>query len=300
MAALKMTPTDWLWLVVLSILWGGSFIFIELALDSFPPLTLVASRLALASAVLALGLALTGSLPPFDRGTWRMFFFMGLLNNAVPFTLFAWGQTQIGAGLASIFNAMTPLFTILIAHVATADEKITPTKLAAVLLGLTGVAVLLGSEAFGGAPAVGAGLACLGGALSYAMSGVYARKAAARGLTPSQASMGQLAASLGLMAPLALVVERPWTMGIPGPGATLALGALALVSTALAYIIFFHVLARAGATNVLLVTFLQPVSAVAMGIAFLGERLSAFEAAGMAIVLVSLVIADGRWVRVRR
>jgi drug/metabolite transporter (DMT)-like permease len=300
MSALKMMPMDWLWLVVLSTMWGGSFIFIELALSSYPPLTLVALRLALAAAVLAIGLALTRSLPPFDRPTWRMFFVMGLLNNAVPFTLFAWGQTQIGAGLASIFNALTPLFTIAIAHVATADEKITLTKLAAVALGLVGVAVLLGGEAFGEAPVVAAGLACLGGALSYAISGVYARKAFARGLTPTQASMGQLAASLVLMAPLALAIERPWTMGSPEVTATLALVGLALISTALAYIIFFHVLARAGATNVLLVTFLQPVSAVAMGIAFLGEQLSGSEAAGMAIILVSLVIADGRWARVAR
>jgi drug/metabolite transporter (DMT)-like permease len=296
---LRISPTDWLWIVVLSILWGGSFIFIEVALAGFAPLTLVTLRVGLAALVLAAGLVLTRRLP---AASWRlagMFLVLGLVNNALPFTLFAWGQTHIGAGLASIFNATTPLFTILIAHFATRDEKITVLRLAAVLIGFVGVVVLLGGDMDGGTNLVWAGLACLGASISYAVAGVYGRTVAAR-VTPAQASMGQLAASFILMAPLALVVERPWTMPAPALSAVAALVGLALASTALAYIIFFHVLERAGATNVLLVTFLQPVSAVAMGVVLLDEMLSATEAAGMVLILVGLLVADGRLVARRR
>lgn len=298
--SLTIAPMDWVWIVVLSILWGGSFIFIEVALESFPPLTLVSVRVGLAAATLALGLAVVGGLPSFIWQIWRIFLLLGLTNNAIPFTLFAWGQTEIGAGLASIFNATTPLFTMLIAHAVTSDDKITAARLIAVLLGLAGVAILLGGESVTGLPAFAAGLACLGGALSYAVAGIYGRRVAARGLTPAQASMGQLAASFILMTPLALMIERPWELALPTLPVAAALAGLALASTALAYIIFFHVLARVGATNVLLVTFLQPVSAVTMGVLLLDEQLSFSEAAGMAIILASLVIADGRWTKLVR
>jgi drug/metabolite transporter (DMT)-like permease len=298
MAALKMSPMDWLWIVVLSVMWGGSFIFIELALESYPPLTLVTLRLAIASAALIGALSVARRLPPFTLPMWRMFVVMGLFNNVLPFTLFAWGQTEIGAGLASIFNATTPLFGMLIAHVATTDDKITPLRVVAVLLGLGGVGVLMSGEIQGGSLA--AGVACLGGALAYGISGVYSRRAAGAGLTPAQASMGQLTASFVMMIPFAFVLERPWTIAAPALSATAAVTGLALISTVIAYVIFFHVLARAGATNVLLVTFLQPVSAVAMGALFLGERLTGIEGVGMAIILASLVIADGRWSKLKR
>ena len=291
-----MTPMDWAWLVVLSILWGGSFIFIEVTLVGLPPLTLVMLRLAIAAAVLAAGLAVLGRLPPATLRVWGMFGIMGLLNNAIPFTLFAWGQTQIGAGLAAILNATTPLFTLVIAHIATDDDKITHVRIAALAIGFGGVVALLGGEALAGTPALTASLACLAAAVSYAVSGVHARRVSAHGISPAQASLGQLTCAFILVAPLALAAERPWTLAPPSMTVWAALLALALVSTVLAYIIFFHVLARAGATNVLLVTFLQPVSAVAMGIAFRDEQLTAAQAAGMILILVGLGVIDGRLV----
>jgi len=197
---------------------------------------------------------------------------MGALNNMIPFTLIVWGQTQIASGLAAVLNATTPLFTILLAHVLTCEERLTSKKLVGVLLGFCGVVALMGPSAAHGLSLRSlAQLAVLGAAVSYALAGIYGRRF--KGMPPLVTATGQLSASTLLTIPPALVVDRPWTLGAPTWQTWSAMLLLALVCTALAYVIYFRILAVAGATNAVLVTFLVPVSALLLGVNLLGERL---------------------------
>lgn len=286
----------WIWLLSLSVLWGGSFFFAKVAIGELRPLTVVFARVALAALALNLVLSLTGR-SLFRRGTpWPAFIAMGLLNNMIPFSLIFWGQTQIASGLASILNATTPLFTLVVAHLATRDERMDGAKVAALLTGLAGVALLVGPDLLVGDQSGFMGqLACLGAALSYAFAGVYGRRFQTMGMAPMQAAAGQVTASAMLILPIMLMIDLPWTLPAP-PSATVwaALAGLALLSTALAYVLYFQILAAAGAINLLLVTFLIPVTAILLGTAFLGERLAPRQFAGMALIGVGLAVLDGR------
>jgi drug/metabolite transporter (DMT)-like permease len=198
--------------------------------------------------------------------------------------------------LAAILNATTPLFTVLVANAFTAEEKATPAKLCGVALGIFGVALMIGLDATGGASRhLVAELAVLAAAVSYAFAGVFGRRF--RGHPPLIVAAGQLTGSSTLMLPLALLIDRPWTLAMPTATTWLAVIGLALLSTALAYVIYFRILARAGATNLLLVTFLIPVSALLLGIAFLGERLNPHHLIGMALIGSGLAAIDGRPLR---
>jgi drug/metabolite transporter (DMT)-like permease len=285
----------WIWLLSLSILWGGSFFFAKVALTDLEPLTVVFGRVALAALALNLGLALSGA-SLFRRGTpWSRYIVMGLLNNLVPFALIFWGQTQIASGLASILNATTPLFTLIVAHFLTPDERIDGTKIAALLVGLVGVAVIVGPDARIGDESVLGQLACIGAALAYAFAAIYGRRFKAMGIPAMDAAAGQMTASTMLILPIMLMVDRPWLLPtFPSPRTWAALSALALLSTALAYVLYFRILAAAGATNLLLVTFLIPVTAILLGAVFLDERLAAEQLAGMALIGVALAAIDGR------
>ena len=292
----------WIWLVSLSVLWGGSFFFAKVAVAELRPLTVVFGRVALAAFALNLSLWLTG-LSLFRRETpWAAFTIMGLLNNLIPFSLIFWGQTQIASGLASILNATTPLFTLVVAHLATRDEKMNTAKLAALLIGFAGVTVLVGPDLLIGDQLGSMGqLACLGAAFSYALAGVYGRRFQAMAVSPLQAASGQVTASTLLILPIMLIVDRPWLLPAP-PGATTwaALAGLALLSTALAYVLYFRILEAAGATNLLLVTFLIPVTAIQLGALVLGERLAPRHFAGMILIGLALAAIDGRIVRFLR
>jgi drug/metabolite transporter (DMT)-like permease len=292
---LTMSAADWLLLVCLSVLWGGSFFFAKVALEDLPPLTLAFGRVAIAAAILAgLMWARGESRAPLARA-WPAFLVLGLLNCAVPFSLLFWGQTHISSSLASILNATTPIFTVLVAQVATPDEKLTIGKLVGAIAGLLGVAVMLGRDALSGLGVdVWAQLACLAAAMSYALAAVYGRRLA--DLPASAVATGQLIAAAIVLAPLAAFVDRPWTLVRPPPTTLGALLALAALSTALGYVIYFRLLARAGATNLLLVTFLIPVSATLLGITVLGERLSPHHFTGMAVIALGLAAIDGRLV----
>ncbi|TBR30489.1 MAG: DMT family transporter, partial [Reyranella sp.] len=196
---------------------------------------------------------------------------------------------------ASILNATTPLFTLLVAHFIAHDERIGGLKLAALVIGIGGVAVLMGPEAIGSSRGIAGQIACLGAALSYAFAGVYGRRFATMGVAPLEAAAGQVTASAMLILPVMLIVDRPWLLPAP-PGATTlaALASLALLSTALAYVLYFRILAVAGATNLLLVTFLIPVTAILLGALVLGERLAPRHFAGMTLIGLSLTAIDGR------
>jgi drug/metabolite transporter (DMT)-like permease len=300
-AARSLGPLEWSLLGGLSVLWGGSFFFVEVAVAALPPLTLVALRVALAAAVLHAVLVGTGRGLPRHRSVWAAFFAMGLLNNAIPFSAIAWAQIHVASGLAAVLNATTPLFTIVVAHVATRDERLTPGRLGALAIGFAGVVVLVGADALGG---VGtrtfAQLAVLGAAVAYACAGVFGRRFAALGVAPVAAAAGQLTASTVVLVPVALVVDRPWTLAAPAIETWAAMLGLALASTALAYVLYFRVLAAAGATNLLLVTFLIPVSAIALGTALLGERLAGHHGVGMALIGLGLAAIDGRPLRALR
>jgi len=291
-----MSLREWSLLLSLSILWGGSFFFAKIAVAELGPLTVVLGRVALAAFCLNAVLAFSRRSLARPGTPWRAFFAMGALNNLVPFALIFWAQLHIASGLASILNATTPLFTVIVAHLFTSDERMTGGKVVGVLAGLTGVAVLIGLDAL---QAIDAGvwgeLACLGAALSYAFAGVYGRRFKAMKVAPLEAAAGQVTATSILIVPIVLVFEPPWSaVAWPGPETWGALIGLAVLSTALAYVLYFRILAMAGATNLLLVTFLIPVTAIVLGTAFLGERLEMRHAAGMVLIALGLAAIDGR------
>lgn len=293
MHGMTMGAAEWLLLVILSVLWGGSFFFNAVALDELPTLTVVLARVGLAALALWCLIALRGRRPALDPGLWLALLAMGALNNAIPFTLIVWGQTRIGSGLAAILNATTPVFTVVLAHWLTRDEPMTPGRVAGVACGLLGVVVMIGPAALEELGlAVLAQLAVVGAAVSYALAGIFGRRF--RAVPPMVTAAGQLTGSTLIMLPLALLVDRPWTLAPPSVITWGALLGLALASTALAYVIYFRVLARAGATNLLLVTFLIPVSALLLGVGVLGEVLEATQIAGMALIGLGLAAIDGR------
>ena len=290
-----MGSREWALLLTLSVLWGGSFLFIGVAVQELPPLTIVALRVVLAALALHGALRWMGLRMPSGTRAWAAFCGMGLLNNAIPFTLIVWGQSHIASGLASILNATTPLFTVLVAHGLTSDERMSGRRLAGVLIGFAGVAVMIGGAALHSLGIdVAAQVAVLGAAISYAFAGVFGRRFKALGIVPMVTATGQVTASSAMLLPLALLVDHPWSLPIPSAATIAAMLALALVSTAFAYFLFFRLLSSAGATNTALVTFLIPVSAVLFGATLLGERLAARHFAGMALIAGGLVLIDGR------
>jgi drug/metabolite transporter (DMT)-like permease len=290
-----MSRSAWILLLALSLLWGGSYLSARIAAPVLPPLTLVAARVALAALALGLVLVLTGRRMPLGLRPLAEYAGMGLLNNVIPFALIFYGTATIGAGLASILNATTPMLTAVVFHLFTTDEKLTANKIAGVVLGLAGVAVMMGPGLLGELGAhVLAELACLAAALSYAVSTLYARRF--RGRDPAVTATGQLTASALIAVPLALLVDRPWTLPMPTADVTAAVLFLAFGATALAYVIFFRIMTLAG-SNVMLVTLLVPVSAILLGAAVLGETLSGRHWAGMVLIMAGLAAIDGRLAR---
>ena len=289
----RMGSTEWAMLVTLSVLWGGAFFFSKVTVAALPPFTLVLGRTAMAAAALILVLQATGHRFPGNLRSWRAYAMMGLLNNVIPFCLIVWGQTQIASGLAAILNATTPLFTAILAHIFTHDEKLGGRKLAGVLTGLSGAVVMIGPELLGGLGRHGlAELAVVAAAVSYGFAGIFGRRF--KGANPMITAAGQLSASTILMLPIALLIDRPWQLTAPDATIWGAWIGLALLGTSLAYILYFRILATAGATNVLLVTFLIPVSAILLGVFILGERLDGRELVGMAVIFTGLALIDGR------
>lgn len=296
--ALRMGPFEWFLLIVLSILWGGSFFFNKLTVAEWPPFAVVQVRVGLAALALLLVVRIAGQSMAVGRELWFAFFGMGILNNLIPFSLFLWGQQQIASGLASILNATTPIFAVLVMH-CFGNEKATGLKLGGVLAGLVGVAILMGPDALSGLGSnLAAQIACILAAVSYAFSGLLGRRF--RGVSPLVAATGQLSASTLMMIPIVFVMHPPWTLPVPSQTAFLALVGLALISTALAYLLFFRIMRTAGPSNVMLVTFLIPVSAILLGSGLLGEDLLPRHFAGMAAIFVGLALIDGRIVRIAR
>lgn len=290
----KMSALDWGKLLLLGGIWGGSFFFARIAVAEIHPLTLVLFRVAIAAAALHVYLLARGPSFRLALPLAGSFFLLGLINNVLPFSLIFAGQTQMGAGLASVLNATTPFWTVLVANAFTTDEKVSWNKAAGIALGIVGVAVMVGPGVIAslGGP-VWAKLAMIGASLSYAFALVFSRRSFAN-VPPVVVATGQLTASTIIMAPVVLL----WN-GVDGQLAAsapvwAAVFALALVSTAFAYILYFGLVRSAGATNASLVTLIVPVSAILLGLIFLGERLELFEVAGMVLIGLGLVTIDGR------
>jgi drug/metabolite transporter (DMT)-like permease len=284
---------SWALLFALAILWSASFIFIKIAGAEIPAFTLVLVRVAMAALVLHAIVLATARRYPKQPAMLFRYAIMGLINNVVPFVLIVYATARLGAGTASILNATAPIFALVIAHFVTADERMTPVRTAGILLGFGGVAALAGPQASAGLTgdlwAVGAMLvACF----FYGLSAIYGRGFA--GIDATMSATCQLTASTLLLLPLAVVIDRPWVLASPGWAAILSTVALAVLSTALAYILYYALIARAGATNTILVTLLIPVGGVFLGWAVLDEVLAAGEAAGMLLIGLGLVVVDGR------
>ena len=283
---------DGLLLGLLSVLWGGSFFFAGVAVRELPPLTIVLARVAFAATALVPAMWAHGAKPPSSLRAWMPFFVMALLNNVIPFSLVVTGQTRIASGLASVLNATTPLFTVLV-MAAFGDEALVARRIVGVVLGVAGVIILRGQEIHvSGAQTLGT-LLCLGAALSYGFAGLWGRRKLS-GVPPLTAATCQLVCSSLVMAALAGLIERPWGLPMPSAATWLALLGFAVLSTALAYIVFFEILGRSGATNVMLVTLLIPVTAILLGHFVLGERLGGREIAGALVIGSALLIMDGR------
>ena len=291
---------EWAMLLALSLLWGSSFFLIEIVIAELPILTIVALRVVLAALALWVFAFAIGLKPPGNAAAWRAFLVMGMLNNVIPFSLIVWGQTHIASGLAAILNATTPLFTVIVAGIFLADEKTTPMKVLGTLIGFTGVVLMIGPKALQGLGVdVMAELAILGAAISYAFAGVFGRRFRALCIHPVVTAAGQVSASSIVLVPVALYVDQPLGIPFPGGATAAAMLSLALLSTAVAYILYFRVLATAGATNLLLVAFLIPVSAIILGSLFLGESLEPIHFFGMALIGAGLSAIDGRVWRFR-
>ncbi|UGA55686.1 DMT family transporter [Vibrio sp. VB16] len=295
-----MNSKVWFMLILLSILWGGSFFFVGIAVNELPPITIVTLRVGIAAATLWAIALMIGLRPPKSLKVWGTFLTMGLLNNVVPFVLIVWGQTQIASGLASILNAATPIFTVVVAGLLLADERPTPLKLFGVSLGFIGVVVMIGIPTSNGEGKLLAQLAIVAATLSYAFAGVYGRRFKSLGLNPVVTAAGQVTASTLILLPIALTVDGPIELLSTSTKTWAAITGLAVFSTAIAYVLYFKILELAGATNVLLVTLLVPVSAVLLGLLFLNESLALIHFLGMLLIALGLSFIDGRlWRRIR-
>lgn len=281
-------------LIILSMLWGGSFFFVGVAVADLPPLTIVALRVGLAAMALWCIALVIGLRPPTSPRVWGAFGIMGLLNNAIPFALIVWGQTLIASGLASTLNAATPIFTVVVAGILLPDERITPLKLAGVMAGFVGVVVMIGLPAIGGDAGLIGQVAVIAATLSYALAGVYGRRFKAMGINPLLTAAGQVTASALLLTPVALTVDGPLDITAPGMATWGAVAGLAVLSTAVAYVLYFKILETAGATNLLLVTLLVPASAILLGFLFLDETMEVAHFMGMALIALGLSAIDGR------
>lgn len=294
----RMTGWEWTLLGLLSLVWGGSFLFNRILVVEIHPLTIAFGRVTIAALALLAVLRMTGLALPRSPAMWRSFFIMGLLNNLLPFTLIAWGQTQIAIGLAAILNATTPLFTALVVHYLAKDERerLTGNRLLGVVIGFVGVVLIVGPASLAGLGLnLMAQLAVLGGAISYGFANNFGRRFRRAGVPPLVAAAGQVCATSVMSLPLMLIVDRPWELAtLPSLTTWAALVGLGLLSTALAYAIFFRLLSGAGAVNVALVTLLVPASALILGALVYAERLDWNELLGMAIILTGLIVIDGR------
>jgi len=289
----RMGFNEWLLLILLSVIWSGSFFFIKIILTELQPFTIVLGRVSIGAIVLLLAVRVAGYKMPSDLKVWGSFLFLGLINNLIPFSLISWGQTQISSSLTSILNATTPVWTVLLAHFLTKDEKLSRNSLGGVIFGLFGVVIMIGWDALGG---LGintlAQLAIIGAAISYGFAVIYGKRF--KDTPPLVTAAGQFIGTTIMAFPITMIIDKPWLYPMPGLKVWAAMLGLALLCTALAYIIYFRLLTTAGAINLSLVTFLVPVGAILLGTIILGEQLLLRHIFGMIMIGFGLAAIDGR------
>ena len=287
-----MNTKNWGLLFLISLLWGSSFFFYKILVAVLPPVTVVLGRVGIAAVALNLWLLAEGSRLPRDRASWGRFLTSGLLNNVLPFILIAWGETRISSGTASILNATTPIFMVVVAHYLTPDDRMTPGKVLAVIMGFIGVGVLVGPDAMAGnSQALGEAAVAMA-AFIYAFAAVYSRRF--RGMAPLMAATGQLTGATLILAPLSLAIDQPWHYPMPGWEVWASFAVIALANTAFAYFIYYKLLARTGVTFISLCTFIIPPLALMLGAVVLHESITLNALIGMGIIALGLAVNDGR------
>ncbi len=273
-------------LLLLATLWGASYTFIKLGVATIPPITLIAARTAIAGLLLLAIMRWRGIRMPRDLATWRRFLFQACLNSVIPWTLIAWGERLVDAGLATILNSAAPIFTFLLTALVTQHEAATPRKLFGVIAGMAGICLIVGVDAFHG---LGRGLlaevAIVAATLCYAGAAIFGR--GFRGLDPMAPAAGSLVAGAAILIPLSLAVEEPWTLA-PSANSILALLGLAVFSTAAAFVIYFRLIQTLGSVGTTAQAYLRVPIGVAIGVAFLGERLSPTAWVGLACVVAGV------------
>ena len=280
--------TDLALLLLLSLLWGASYALIRIAVETIPPLTLVAVRVAIATVLLQLVLARQGSALSRDPRIWGRFAIQAAMNGILPFTLIAWGEQRIDSGLAGVLNSTTPIFVFLITRLWTRHEAATVRQLLGTLLGLAGIVAIVGPSA------LGAGLtgdvvaegAIIAATVCYAVAAIFGRNFA--GLPAIVPAAGSTAVSALIMVPAALLIDRPWTLPMPSLASMLALAALGTASTAGAFVVYFRLLRSLGSVGTASVAYLRAGVSVAIGILFLGELPSWRIAGGLVLVLAGV------------
>ena len=294
----QMTLSSWMLLLFLSAIWGGSFFFNGVLVRELPTLTIVALRVSLAALFLWGYVFAKGVNVPKDKDLWIALATLGLINNAIPFGLIVYAQASITSGLASVLNATTPLFTILIAGTLLSDERFSGPKILGVAIGFLGVIVMIGTSALQGAEQnLIAQIASLGAAVSYGFAATFGRRFARLGIHPIVVATGQVTCSSLLLWPLAFWIDAPLNLPMPGASVWWSMIGLALFSTSLAYVVYFKLLETVGATNLSMVTFLVPVSAILLGLVFLDESLSTVQLIGMFLIALGLALIDGRLIK---
>ena len=292
---MKMDAFDWMMLITLATVWGGSFLFNAILVAELPVITIVAIRVTVAALALWGFARVTGRKIPTTPQVWGALLILGVLNNAIPFSLIVQGQTQITSGLASILNATTPLFTILVAGFFLTDERFSILRVLGVIVGFSGVILMVGLEALGGLGAdFWAQLCALGAALSYGFASVFGRRFRELKVDPVMVATGQVTMSSLVLWPIALWIDGPQDILGLSFNAAVSMFGLAVLCTSFAYIVYFLILERAGATNISLVTFLVPISAIILGVLVLGESIFIKEIIGMTLIGLGLAIIDGR------
>jgi drug/metabolite transporter (DMT)-like permease len=299
-APLRLGATEWGLIALQSMLWGSSYFFIAVAQPELPAFTIAALRSLPAAAALLLIVLPLGYRLPATLAEWRLFIAFAAFNSVLPFLLIVWGQSRATGGMAAILNATAPLFGIVLAHLLTHDEKLSWTKMAGILVGIAGVAILVGYDAVAGEAAdLVARLALLAAPFCYVLANIFVRRRLGH-YPPFVIAVVQMVGSMLVTFPLALAIDQPWALPAPSLQALGAIVGMGVLGSALASLCHFTVLQRAGATNASLVTLIIPLTPILLGGIFLGERLSARDMLGGLVIAAALIIIDGKVLRLGR
>ena len=273
-------------LLVLATLWGASYSFIKVGVATIPPITLIAARTGIAGALLLAIMRFRGIRMPRDAATWRRFLFQACLNSVIPWTMIAWGERSLDAGLATILNSTSPIFTFFLTLAVTRHEALTFRKLLGVVAGMAGICLIVGVEALAGlGEQLVAQVVMVLAAICYAGAAIFGR--GFKDLDPMAPAAGSLLAGAAILVPVSLVVDRPWTL-VPSKSSVLALLGLAVFSTAMALVIYFRLIQTLGSVGTTAQAYLRVPIGVALGVLFLDERPSATAWMGLACVVIGV------------